>query len=1030
MSTKIFSDNVFEKIVLLMFIVTTLFLLTVSMVIGTLSIDSPVDIPPSVYENTDLSMSFTATTNDTENNIYYEIYQNNILVSNTSDVGEFSTFMNYSSAGIYIFKFVASDGVDIVSETHNVTVINVPMTLNLLSPISGTYNTQTISINIGVSTYANQCFYILNNSMSGNLVGSDQSFGGAVNIGQDGKYFLYVNCSNGFDVATTSVAFNIDTLNPVILSKSYNMNVYNVVTLNAVTDVNCNCKYDIIDRSYDLMSASFANTNSLQHSTTLSGFSDGTYTYYIKCKNYNNLVTNTETLSFSIINRPSASISLSKSPPIKAGTYDVRLTTNKPVVNAPSLYYNFDNDASPRYVTLTGAGTDWRGYLIIDENTPNIIGTFHYSATDQNGNTGTLIIGGEIFLVDTTKPIPPSSFTIDDLPDGKIKLRWYYDGETAHRYNIYRSTNGNPEYVDYFDSTESNQYIDNDVIDGITYYYRIAAVDAADNDGLLSQVLQATSNRRITTSITSDTTDNTITVQEILDSGLIPKVDQLVSEFNSYLTDMEASKKELNDINDPNKLKVINILKLTDNAKTAQATVNSLITQANNLKNQNLQSSELDVQLNRLRMEAIKAKSTVAEDIIISEQSSYDQVTQEADVNQAISELVTINLSRNVLNNYSLTNKQLQDGIVVNKDVLIFKIRYLGKDDYDKYTLVKKVVTSSQELKDVSIIEMIPKSFERLASDIIFDIDSQQKPVIVKDDPVLRWDVDTFNKQTVYYMINNNAEMSSAKDTKTIVLYRPDFKVTQTISDGEDVGNNILTGLISLDKIDMSKISLIQWFVFIGIGLILGLSVYYVALDGKEKKRVNQRLKDHKIISKSMNKTAQPLQQTQKVLITPSVSSSVVRVQSNQQSTRSTQLSSRNSNPSLSSLSFDIGAKLDQANDRINNFDYENARIIYNECMQRYSQIIFKKVSEKNDVKRMLNHLYTKLTAYRIIYLSRKHVNSRNYPLLKQDIVEITKICNKLYSALSNVDEDHKNDEQKFIDYVSNSKKHLESIAS
>jgi len=270
-------------------------------------------------------------------------------------------------------------------------------------------------------------------------------------------------------------------------------------------------------------------------------------------------------------------------------------------------------------------------------------------------------------------------------------------------------------------------------------------------------------------------------------------------------------------------------------------------------------------------------------------------------------------------------------------------------------------------------------------------------------------------------MINNNAEMPSAKDTKTIVLYRPNFKVTQTIAGGESTNTNILTGLIGLENVNINKISLVQWLVVIGIGLILGLSTYYVALDRKEKKRVNQRLKEHKIISRPINKTIQPLQQIQKVLTASSAATFPTRTQS-----------AKFVQPAnvVASLSFDIGDKLDQANARINNFDYENARIIYNECMQRFSQVSFNKVAEKNDIKHMLNHLYIKLTAYRVIYLSRKHVNARNYFLLKQDILEISKICNKLYSALNNIDEDHKDAEKKFIDYVSNSKRHLESIAS
>ena len=323
---------------------------------------------------------------------------------------------------------------------------------------------------------------------------------------------------------------------------------------------------------------------------------------------------------------------------------------------------------------------------------------------------------------------------------------------------------------------------------------------------------------------------------------------------------------------------------------------------------------------------------------------------------------------------------------------------------------MKKVVTSSQELKDVSIIELIPKSFESQASDIEFNIASQQQPVVVNEDPVLRWDVSTLNKQTIYYMINSNAELAAAKDTKTLVLYKPDFKVTQTVSAEEDSGSNKLTGFVSLDNVDFSKISAIQWMVFIGIGLILGLSAYYVALDRKEKKRSVQKLKEHKTLSKPLSKNIsqsvqQPVNPIRKAVNVPPATVMPITLT-------------------------ELNGKLDMANNRINNFDYENARRLYNECMQNYSQVQFKRTSDKNDVKAMLNHLYIKLTAYRIIYDSRKHVTTRNYSLLRQDITEIGKICSKLYINLANVDEDHKDEEKKFIDYVSNSKRHLEAIAS
>jgi len=51
------------------------------------------------------------------------------------------------------------------------------------------------------------------------------------------------------------------------------------------------------------------------------------------------------------------------------------------------------------------------------------------------------------------------------------------------------SVTSDVDYVDYYDTSNSKQYVDNTVIDGVTYYYRIAAVDKAGNDGELSSII-------------------------------------------------------------------------------------------------------------------------------------------------------------------------------------------------------------------------------------------------------------------------------------------------------------------------------------------------------------------------------------------------------------------------------------------------------------------------------------------------------------------------------------------------------------
>lgn len=986
-------DYEWNRRIVLSLSVMLLFLLSVSLVKAQVSIDN-IELPSSIEENTLLTTTFDVST-DSDSSIIYHIYMDGILVSNNNS---YSRFMNYSSAGTYLFTFVAYDDNSTVSENQSLEVNDVPLTLTLASPLNVTYNSRTLNITLALSTYADGCIYSTNNSGAGSgyLDGSFNSFHKSITFDSDGIYSLSINCSNAFDTSSVSSSFVINTVNPVILSKSVSIDANNAVTINAATDTSCTCRYSPSDMSYDSMPYTFSNTNNVQHSTALSGLGDGSYTYFIRCRSLlnNNVVLSAETASFDIINKPSASISLSQSSPLKAGTYEINLLTSKSVQNSPTLYYTLDNDQTTRYISLTGSGTNWNGYMIVDDGVGNRVGTFHFSGEDYNNNVGTIITQNSVFLIDTDKPIAPTSAEAVARDDGSIKLKWYYDGKEVTKYDIYRSTTSDVDYVDYYDTSNSMQYTDNDVIDGVTYYYRIAAIDKADNDGVLSTVIQATSEKKYS----SSSSDNISSVAQSMDSQLIPKIDQQVVEFQKFLMDIDTARTELGKINDPSKLKIINILNLNDKITTAEKTINGLIDQANALKNQNLQASELDVRLNKLRLDAIKAETDVTEDIVVSEESTYSQITQESDVDQAITAVTeNYNLSRKTLDNYTLANKQLQDSVSVNSEIMIFKIQYLGKDDYDKYTLVTKTVKANPGLDGVIILESIPKDVDSKASDVIFNIDNQDAPTVVKDDPVVQWDAPTLNSKTIYYMINSNADMSSAKNAKTVVLIKPEFKFTESLKDPTVNG---LTGFIGLDTVNIFNISPIQWAILLGVGLIACLSIYYVTLDGREKKKNLQRLKDHKIVTLHAAKnTVAKITATSKVISKPVAY-------------------------------FDINKSLEEANVMINSFNYERARMMYNDCIEKFNQISFRSAAEKRDVRQMLNHLYVKLSAYRVIYQSRKHLNSKDYASVREDITNINSVCAKLMANLSSIDQDNKDTERKFIDYIINSRKHLESVTS
>jgi len=988
-----------EKRMFLSLVVASLLLMSTSLVSAQVHIDHVV-VPSSLAENSWLNVSFGAST-DSNSTIYYKIYINNVMVSDTNSYAE---FMDYGAAGTYLLSLVAFDSASTSSENHSIQVNNIPMVLTLNNLSSDIHNSRTIGVDLTSSIQADSCTYVINNSDSGQLVGSNTSFHKDISFSDDGAYLLNVTCINSHDISSVSSSFIIDTVAPVILSKSVNVDTNNVANITVSTGTSCICRYDTVDRSYDSMSYTFSITNNVQHYSAISGLGDGSYTYYIRCRDTadNNVMLTSEVVTFSIAIPPSAAISLSGSSPLKTGTYEVWLTTNENVQNNPVLYYTLDNDQTARYVSLTGSGTDWKGYLIIDDSLGGRVGTFHYSGKDYHNNIGSIITQNELFLIDTVKPIAPTSSEAVVRDDGSIQLKWYYDGKEVDRYNIYRSVTSDVDYVDYYDTSNSKQYVDNTVIDGVTYYYRIAAVDKAGNDGELSSIISGTSTRRYVTNndVTSSANDASAgtPVEMALDSQLIPKVDQQILELQKFLVDVDTAKTELGKINDVSKLKVITALGLNGKIAEATNTINDIITQTGDLKNNNLKASELDVRLNKLRLDAIKAKTNVVEDIIIDEESDYAQITQDSDVDQAITSVTeNYNLSRKAMDNYTLANKQLQDSITVNSEVIIFRIKYVGRDDYDKYTLVKKTVKANPELDNVIILENIPKDFEKKASDISFNIGEQQNPAVVKEDPVVRWDADTLSSQTIYYMVNANVDMSSAKNTRTIVLKKPDFKFSDGAASVEK--NNGLTGFISFDTLDISRISLIQWCIFLGVGLVICLSAYYVTLDGREKKKNTQKLKDHRII------TSRP-------------SPGVVQVRAALK-------------PSMNkaTIYFDINTKLEEANALINGFNYEKSRTIYNLCMGKLDAATIT-VAQKREARQMLDHLFLKLSAYRLIYQSRKHLASKNYALVKDDIDDINVVYTKLVTTLSVVDDDHKEVERKFIDYIVNSKRHLESVTS
>jgi len=1018
-----------KSMIFLVFIVLGIILLLSSNTIAQVTL-SAIEIPESIDENNDIEISIMAET-DLDNSILsYKILKNNVLVS-TDPV--YDEYYDFNSSGEYVYSIIVEDSESSVAENKTLIVNDVPYELSIDSPISRTYYSRDVHIEVSANQNESSCNYVLN-EQSGSLMQQDEEgiyFAKDITLNADGDYRLDVSCSNRFSSKTSSVDFQIDTDPILVLAKSYFIDNDYKITLNVETSIKAGCKYDINDVSYDSMSNNFQNTNSFTHSTLISGPSDGTNNYYVRCKAINgNVMQESALISFSIIRKPTASITLSKESPLKAGTYTVKVKTSKNLQSI-SLQYSFNTDTSLKTVFLTGSDDEWNGYLIIDQDTPNRIGSFKFSGTDYSGVVGTKITEGELFLVDTTKPEAVGSVQAE-LKSNYIKLRWHYEGEEADSFNIYRSEEPGVDYVDYYRTTKFNadeeshtrDILDSDLDSGSVYYYRIAAVDEAGNEGELSdEVSVEMSGKYSEGNAVPDTTRN-------LDSSLIKKVNEYIDSVNKMVLDVQSKKEDMNAINDPAKLKIISELKLMENFDTALGSLENIKSEAENLKSQDITSSELDVRLNKLRLDAIKAGSSVPENIELVDSGNFEQFLQESDLNEGIRYILdNINITKKSLDNYTLINQKLQDQISVKTEMFSFKIQYMNKDEFEKYTYIEKSIVSSSDLSNVVVIEIIPKEAEKKASNIIFS----NQPAIIKDDPVVKWSFDNIKATEISYRIKDIVDINYIKNSKTIVLFKPDFKLSDAIS--EKSGH--ITSYALFGNFKLKNLSFVQWFIIIGIGLIIALGFYYfIVLDGigimknSSLKKKKECLKKGYMEIIDSNRRIFPTKNADNNVIMP-----VIKNPQTNYAEQKTEINSQAKQPVQDTAKLDpkflsqreLLKKIQYCNSIINSFKYEEARILYYELISKLEIIDDKDM--KNEAKRMLQHIYMKLDSYRHIHNARRHVYMKNKKEAKKSLSIINDLYSKLAYTIGFIDLAIKDEEIRFLQYIADAKSQFEEYS-
>ena len=560
-----------------------------------------------------------------------------------------------------------------------------------------------------------------------------------------------------------------------------------------------NCYYTAIKHA--VPQTSFENNYGIRHEQLINNFEDGVHRYYFKCQNVSDSPSPVLEVVF-IVNAPVfGEIKISKTPPLKEGTYELTLTTSKQVSKTPKLDYSFDG-ISYKPIVLQGSGNIWKGYLIIESNLREAIGSFRFEAEDLSGIRGNELIGDSVFLVDTIKP--PVVETIEVMGDvGQIRLKWFYEKE-FEKFNIYKSKDPNVGYIHLYKTISEKEFIDNDVEKGKTYYYRISAIDKADNIGDLSREISATA--LLGTS-----------VQETgLRIELRGKVDNFISEVNFAIQLIDSIKSSIS-LREQKDRGLFQFLKLDKDLDSAKSELNSIKRDAESYKLQDLTREELDNRLNSVLLKLNIIRKNIPENLVIVDEVKYPVSSSEGEIQEAILNYNQLIDEKEYKKSISLTEEMIRDSrIKILTSVYLIEVSYLDGTRKD-FTIVEHEINSLLEKEENSFfILKIPRSVAEKASDLkINDIQYE----IIKDDVVAFYS----DAKKISYSINKKTNFDAIKEVQLtpVRIQTPEHK------------KSLITGGFLFESSPTTSygiIIVIVFFIFLGLYL-----VYFLKNKNSEK---------------------------------------------------------------------------------------------------------------------------------------------------------------------------------------------------
>lgn len=592
------------------------------------------------------------------------------------------------------------------------------------------------------------------------------------------------------------------------------------VVLRITTDSETTCWYT--DLKGASPSNSFEGNYGTKHEVLLSGLDEGTYKYYVACGNQNNLKLQ---INFAIQIPVYGEIELSEEPPLKEGQYEITLTTSKECSEIPTLEYTLDG-ITKKEVSLEGSGTSWKGYLIVPGNVGETVGYFEFEAHDVYGTHGKKLIGDELFIVDTVKPDAIAIINAFGY-EAQIRLNWFYE-EEFNEFNIYRSENPQIEYTDFYKTTTKKSYTDNDVERGKTYYYKVSGVDDAGNIADLSKEVYATA--LIT---------NSSVVETGLDLKLVGRVENVVSEINSLIEDIQEIKSSIKEKQGKEK-ELFEDLRLSSEIDSVVSELNSLKRDVENYKTQDLSETELDNKLDSANLKINIIKKKTPENLILIEENSLNREINEENIQRARLEYLGELGENNKKEIDFVFDLAEERNLKITSSFYNLEIVYMDGSRKEITVVEDELNSQIDQIENFFYVISIPKDIVEKASELeIININYE----VVKEDPVLLFYSDT--KKIIYYI-----EKEISAGSLENILLSP-IKVLKGEEKTSFITGNAISNVFSKFTSNGS------WGIAILILFGLGLLIYLVKIRKKDEvkptikaledvKKMNEYLKQNK----------------------------------------------------------------------------------------------------------------------------------------------------------------------------------------